>query len=68
MIDMELKTQSIETLGYQRLLKILSTVQNDTWELFEDMNKYNKYAENIRETFLESLKNIDLKVSDKSSF
>jgi len=59
MIDMELGHQDIETLGYQRLLKILSTVQNDTWELFQDMNKYNNYATQVRGKFITSLKNID---------
>lgn len=59
MIDMGLTSQPVDTLGYQRLLKILSTVQNDTWELFCDMNKYNKYSEGIRNNFLDSLKRID---------
>ncbi|MEQ8221372.1 MAG: prephenate dehydrogenase [Candidatus Eremiobacterota bacterium] len=59
MIDMKLGEQEIETLGYQRLLKILSTVRNDTWELFQDMNKYNNYASQVRDKFINSLKNID---------
>jgi len=62
MIDMKLGPQEIETLGYQRLLKILSTVQNDTWELFQDMNKYNNYSSQVREKFIDSLMNIDRKV------
>jgi len=59
MIDMGLTSQPVDTLGYERLLKILSTVQNDTWELFCDMNKYNKYSGNVRNAFLDSLKKID---------
>ncbi|MEQ8172073.1 MAG: prephenate dehydrogenase/arogenate dehydrogenase family protein [Candidatus Eremiobacterota bacterium] len=65
MIDMELGPQDIETLGYQRLLKILSTVRNDTWELFQDMNKYNNYASQVRNKFVDSLKNIDEKLLDR---
>ncbi len=59
MIDMGLTSQPVDTLGYERLLKILSTVQNDTWELFCDMNKYNKYSGDVRNAFLDSLKKID---------
>ena len=61
---METKVSRIEvdTLGYRRLLKILGTVENDSWELFEDMNKYNTYAKEMREKFLQALTNIDLKV------
>ena len=62
MIDMKLGPQEIETLGYQRLLKILSTVRNDTWELFQDMNKYNNYSSQVREKLMNSLMNIDRKV------
>lgn len=65
MIDMKLGEQEIETLGYQRLLKILSTVRNDTWELFQDMNKYNNYASQVRNKFVDSLKNIDEKLLDR---
>jgi len=59
MIEMELTFQEVDTLGYERLLKILSTVQNDTWELFCDMNKYNKYSGMVRRAFMDSLKKID---------
>jgi len=62
MIDMDLKPQEIETLGYQRLLKILGTVKNDTWQLFEDMNKFNKYSQQVREEFMNSLGEINSRV------
>ncbi len=40
----------IDTEGYKRLLRILEVVTNDTWQLFEDMHKYNPYAmESVRE-------------------
>jgi prephenate dehydrogenase len=41
----------IDTEGYKRLLHILGVVENDTWELFSDMNRYNPYADEIRERF-----------------
>lgn len=52
----------IDTKGYRRLMKILETVVNDSWQLFEDMNHYNKYAREMREQFIKSLQTIDHKV------
>lgn len=49
----------IDTEGYKRLMYILDTVKNDTYQLFEDMNTYNKYAKEIRENFLKSLNKIN---------
>lgn len=53
------KGTEIDTEGYKRLLHILQTVQNDTWELFADMNKYNAYAKPMRARFLRAMKAID---------
>ena len=39
------RPQQIDTEGYKRLLHILEVVENDTWQLFEDMNRYNPYKE-----------------------
>lgn len=56
------KPQVIDTEGYQRLLRILEVVENDTWQLFEDMNRFNPYAEKTRQAFLEALETIEQKV------
>lgn len=48
----------IDTKGYRRLMKILETVENDSWQLFKDMNKYNSYAEKTRQDFQNSLINV----------
>ena len=45
----------IDTEGYKRLMYILETVENDTTQLFEDMNIYNKYSPKIRDDFIKSL-------------
>ncbi|MDB9786980.1 prephenate dehydrogenase/arogenate dehydrogenase family protein [Bacteriovoracaceae bacterium] len=45
----------IDTMGYQRLHKILLTVQNDSWQLFNDMIKYNKYAESTIQRFIHAM-------------
>lgn len=57
------KTSGVDTEGYKRLLRILQTVQNDSWRLFEDMNRYNAYAGPMRRRFLRSLRSIHGKVS-----
>jgi len=56
------KPQDIDTEGYQRLLRILEVVENDTWQLFEDMNRFNPHAEKTRQAFLEALEKIERKL------
>tara|TARA_R110002072_G_scaffold1989_1_gene16242 strand:+ start:15972 stop:16703 length:732 start_codon:yes stop_codon:yes gene_type:complete len=58
LIDFGIKDLEIDTKGYRRLMKILGTVENDSWQLFEDMNQFNPYAKEVRESFVTSLKNI----------
>ena len=48
----------IDTEGYKRLLHILEVVSNDTWQLFEDMNHYNPYAQSKRMEFLQAMNKI----------
>ena len=50
---------TIDTEGYKRLLHILGVVTNDTWQLFEDMNRYNPYARETRQTFLEAMDKVN---------
>lgn len=62
LVEFGAKDLEIDTKGYRRLMKILETVVNDSWQLFEDMNNYNKYAKEMREHFIRSLQVIDQKV------
>ena len=62
LIDFGAKTTGIDTEGYKRLLRILQTVQNDSWQLFEDMNHYNSFASPMRRRLLDSMKKIDQRV------
>jgi prephenate dehydrogenase len=64
LIDFGAKDQETDTEGYKRLMKILETVQNDSWQLFYDMNKYNKYAKLMRGRFIKSIIKIDKKVKE----
>jgi len=48
----------IDTEGYKRLLHILDVVENDTWQLFFDMNYYNPFAGEVRDSFLYAMEEI----------
>ena len=48
----------VDTEGYQRLLHVLGVVENDTWQLFEDMNIYNPYAAESRSAFMAAVQSI----------
>ncbi len=48
----------VDTEGYKRLLHILGVVENDTWQLFVDMHRYNPFAKEIRETFMDAMQSI----------
>ena len=54
LMDFKASDLEIDTAGYRRLMKILSTVENDTWQLFEDMNHYNPHARKTIERFLKT--------------
>lgn len=62
LVEFGAKDIEIDTKGYRRLMKILETVVNDSWQLFEDMNHYNRFAKDMREGFIKSLSAIDQKV------
>lgn len=49
----------IDTEGYKRLLHILGVVNNDTWQLFEDMHHFNPFAKEKRRDFLKAMAKID---------
>ena len=52
----------IDTEGYKRLLHILGVVENDTWQLFMDMNRYNSYAREKRRKFMDAMEKIDTRI------
>ncbi len=59
LIDFGAKNLDMDTEGYKRLMNILDMVKNDTEQLFEDINRYNKYSKEIRKNFMKSLGKID---------
>jgi prephenate dehydrogenase len=56
------KPQDIDTEGYRRLLRILEVVEHDTWQLFEDMHRYNRYASEARRSFMEALRALEQRI------
>lgn len=59
LIDFKAKPLPIDTKGHRRLMKILDQVENDSIELFKDMNNYNRFAKKVRQDFLASMSKID---------
>ncbi len=62
LIEMKAGNLDIDTRGYRDLIKILDTVKNDSMQFFEDINKYNKYAAEVRKKFTQSLKNVEARL------
>ncbi len=52
----------IDTEGYKRLLHILEVVNNDTWQLFEDMHRFNPYAGEKRQDFITAMEQVQGKI------
>ncbi|MDL2269759.1 prephenate dehydrogenase/arogenate dehydrogenase family protein [Desulfosarcina sp. OttesenSCG-928-G17] len=48
----------IDTEGYKRLMHILGVVSHDTWQLFEDMHRYNPCAKPARQKFIDAMTGI----------
>jgi len=57
--EFQAQPMDIDTEGYKRLLHILGVVTNDTWQLFEDMNRYNPFAKETRQTFLDAMESVN---------
>lgn len=51
---MDLKEQEIDVMNYRKLLEIMNVVKNDSWQLFLDIERKNRYAEKVRKEFVES--------------
>lgn len=58
-LEIELTHQTVSTPGYETLIGILEVVQNDTWELFRDLQTFNRFAGEMRRKLIESLAMLD---------
>ena len=59
---LSLDAQEISTPDYESLLNIRSFVNNDTWQLFFDMQRYNPYAQQMRRTLRASLDDLEARI------
>jgi prephenate dehydrogenase len=57
------KKMDVDTEGYNRLMSILETVSKDSWQLFVDMNRHNRFAKKMRTQFIQAMKQTDKDVS-----
>lgn len=55
----DINKERISTLGFERLLAVKDSSENDSWQLFEDMNTFNPYAALVRSQFLNNASLID---------
>ena len=53
----------IDTEGYRRLVYTLGVVEHDSWQLFEDMHRYNPFARQARLDFMQAMRAIDEKLT-----
>ena len=53
----------IDTEGYRRLVYTLGVVEHDSWQLFEDMHRYNPFARQARLDFMQAMQTIDAKLT-----
>ena len=56
--DLGLKSTSINTLGYSKLLEIIQQTCNDSWQLFCDLQRFNPYTRKMRSDLHESIEKI----------
>lgn len=55
--------QDITTLGYERLQAIYENVNNDSWQLFFDMQNFNPYTKKIRSNFVKALEGLQTQIN-----
>lgn len=57
-LEIGLVHEPVATPGYDQLIGILEVVQHDTWELFRDLQNFNRFAREMREKLITSLTKI----------
>lgn len=62
---MNLENTPIDTRGFAQLMKVQDYVVNDTFTLFQDMQKFNPYAKEMRRKFRQALAQIEAGLGDE---
>lgn len=65
--NLKLKSQEIATPDYLSLLNIRDMVVHDTWQLFLDMQRYNKFVKPVRQKFLFNLMRLAAVIDPKKA-
>lgn len=65
--SLELAEQDLYTPDYEALRRIDSVVNNDTWELFFDMQRLNPFAQKVREKLLKKLRGLNREIESQES-
>jgi len=60
---LDLTEQDIATPDYEALCRINDLVNNDTWELFFDMQRHNSQAAKVRKRFVERLISLEREIA-----
>ena len=63
--DFGTQQTNIDTVGYKALHKLVNQTCNDSWELFEDIQKYNPYTQKMIVELNDSFKKIVNSLSDE---
>ncbi|MEJ5306028.1 MAG: prephenate dehydrogenase/arogenate dehydrogenase family protein [Ignavibacteria bacterium] len=63
--NIKLPDKSIGTKGYFDLLDIVKRTNNDTFQLFIDMNKFNPHSEKMRKEVIQEFSKIDRIISNR---
>lgn len=61
---MGLAPVEIDTEGFKRLLHVMGVVTHDTWQLFMDMQTYNRFAAITRSEFVAALKKVEDRINE----
>jgi prephenate dehydrogenase len=55
---------TIATRDYRNLIDLMKKINRDTWELFEDMHRYNPYTVEMRKLLIESMEQMKEKLDN----
>jgi prephenate dehydrogenase len=52
LVELPLPDTGIATRDYQNLIQLMRKINRDTWDLFEDMHRFNPYTKEMRESIV----------------
>jgi prephenate dehydrogenase len=55
---MDLGSSPMSTVGYRKLLEIIEQTCNDSWQLFQDLQRFNPYTAEMRARLVDSIEGV----------